>query len=64
MSFLCSLQALQKIHLKTIYGVWQELLHADSVQQLEVALLGTLAAKILDILLMATTLQPWTPPLS
>ena len=36
----------------------------DEIQQLEVALLGTPAAKMLDILLMATTSQPLCTPLS
>ena len=64
MAFLCSLQALQKICLANHIWSLAELLHADTVQRLEVALLGTLAAKILDMLSMATTLQPHTPPLS
>ena len=63
-AFLCSHQALQKIHLANHIQSLAELIHADAVQQLEVALLGTPAAKILDMLLMATTLQPCTPPLS
>ena len=63
-AFLCSLQALQKIHLTNHIQSLVELLHADAVQQLEVALLGTLAARILDMLSMATTLQPCTPTLS
>ena len=41
-----------------------ELLHTDTIQQLEVALLGTPAAKMLDILSMATTSQPLGTPLS
>ena len=64
MAFLCSPQALQKICLANHIQSLAELLHADAVQQLEVALLGTLAAKILDVLLMATTSQPCKPPLS
>ena len=64
MAFLCYPQALQKIHLANHIQSLVELLHADAVQQLEVALLGTPAAKILDVLLMATTSQPHTPPLS
>ena len=36
----------------------------DAIQQLEVALLGTPAAKMLDVLLMATTSQPLCTPLS
>ena len=64
MAFLCSLQALQKIHLANHIWSLAELLHADAVQQLEVVLLGIPAAKILDMLLMAITLQPHTPPLS
>ena len=53
-AFLCSPQALQKIWLANHMHSLAELLHADAVQQLEVALLGTLAAKILDVL--------WWPP--
>ena len=63
-TFLCSLQALQKVCLANHIQSLAELLHADAVQQLEAALLGTPAAKILDMHLMATTLQPCTPPLS
>ena len=41
-----------------------ELLHTDMIQQLGVALLGTPAAKILNILMMATKSQPSFTPLS
>ena len=62
-AFLCSPQALQKIHLANHIHCLAELLHADTIQQLEVALLGTLAAKMLDMLLKATTSQPSCVPL-
>ena len=63
-AFLCSLQALQKIQLANHIHSLVELLHTDAVQQLEVALLGTLGAKILDVLSIATTSQPLCTPLS
>ena len=56
-AFLCFPQALQKIHLANHIHSLAELLHADAIQQLEVALLGTPAAKVLDVLSMATTSQ-------
>ena len=56
--FLCSPQALQEIHLVNQIHSLAELLHMDKIQQLEVVLLGTPAAKMLDMLLMATTSQP------
>ena len=47
-------QALQKIQLVShIHGL-AELLHADAMQQLELVLLGYPAAKVLDVLEMAT----------
>ena len=45
-------QALQKIRLANHIHSLAELLHADAIQQLELALLGSLAAKLLDVLLM------------
>ena len=46
-------QALQKIRLANHIHSLAELLHADAIQQLEVALLGSLAAKLLDVLSMS-----------
>ena len=63
-AFLCSPQGLQKIHLVNHICSLAELLHADTIQELEVALLGTPAAKMLDMLSMATTSQPLCTPLS
>ena len=62
-AFLCSPQALQKICLANHICSLVELLHADAIQQLEVALLGSPAANMLDVLLMATTSQPSCMPL-
>ena len=45
---------LQKICLTNHIHSLAELLHADAIQQLETALLGTPVAKILDVLTMAT----------
>ena len=47
------LQTLQKIWLANHIHSMAELLHSDAMQQMEVALLGSLAAKLLDILLMS-----------
>ena len=44
------LQALQKIHLANHIRHMADLLHADTVQQLEVALLGSPAAQVIDLL--------------
>ena len=53
----CSTQALQKIcHANHIHSLVEHL-HTDMIQQLEIALLGTPAAKILDIMMMATKSQ-------
>ena len=52
-----STQALQKICVASHIHSLAELLHADTVQQLELALLGLLVARILDILAMATKSQ-------
>ena len=60
----CSTQALQKIHLANHIHSLAELLHADAIQQLEITLLGTPVAKILDILMMATKSQTSSTPLS
>ena len=49
-AFLCSPQALQKICLVNHIHSLAELLHTDAIQQLEVALLGTPVAKMLDVL--------------
>ena len=46
-------QALQKIRLANHICSLAQLLHADAIQQLEVALLGSPAAKLLDVLLMS-----------
>ena len=54
-------QALQKIRLANHICSLVELLHTDVIQQLEVALLGSLAAKLLDVLLMS--MQHQTAPL-
>ena len=60
-------QALQKIRLANHIHSIVELLHVDAIQQLEVALLGSMAAKLLDVLLMsmqhqAVSLQSTTVP--
>ena len=47
------IQALQKIRLANHIYSLAELLHVDTIQQLEVALLGSLAEKLLDVLLMS-----------
>ena len=47
-------QALQKIRLASHICRLAELLHANAMQQLELALLGSPAAKVLDVLAMAT----------
>ena len=60
----CSPQALQKICLTNHIHSLAELLHADVIQQLEVALLGIPAAKILDVLMMATKSETSSTPLS
>ena len=44
------LQALQKIHLANNIRYMADLLQADTVQQLEVALLGSLVAQVVDLL--------------
>ena len=41
---------MQKIHLADHIKRMAELLHADAIQQLEVALLGSPAAQVLDLL--------------
>ena len=61
------IQALQKIRLANHIHSLVDLLLADAIQQLEVALLGSSAAKLLDVLLMsmqhqATPLQSTTVP--
>ena len=43
-------EALQKIHLASHIGCMADLLHAVAIQQLEVALLGTLVAQVIDLL--------------
>ena len=43
-----------EIHLANHIHSLVELLHADVIQQLEIALLGSPVAKILDVLTMAT----------
>ena len=63
-AFLCSPHALQKIYLANSIHSLAELLHADMIQQLEVVLFGTPAAKILNVLMMATKFQPVCTPLS
>ena len=63
-AFLCSPQVLQKICLVTHIHSLAELLHTDAIHQLEVVLLGTPAAKILNMLMMATKSQPLCTPLS
>ena len=60
----CPTQALQKIHLTNHIHSLAELLHADMIQQFEIALLGTPVAKILDVLMMATKSQTSSIPLS
>ena len=47
------IQALKKIRLANQLHSLAELLHADAIQQLEVALLGSLAATLLHVLLMS-----------
>ena len=42
-------QVLQKIHLADHIKRMAELLHADAIQQLEVAILGSPATQILDL---------------
>ena len=49
-----STQALQKIRLVSHIHSLAELLHPNAMQQLELALLGSPAAKVLDVLAMAT----------
>ena len=48
-AFVC-IQALQKIRLTNHICSLAELLHADAIQQLELALLGSPVAKLLDVL--------------
>ena len=60
----CPTQALKKICLTNHIHSLAKLLHTDMTQQLEIALLGTPAAKILDILMMATRSQMSSIPLS
>ena len=60
----CPPQALQKICFANHIHSLAELLHADAIQQLEIALLGTPAAKILDVLSMATKSKTSSIPLS
>ena len=48
---------MQKIHLASHIWNLPELLHADAIKQLEVALLGTPAAKVLGVLSLATFSQ-------
>ena len=50
MILLYHLQALQKICLASHIRYMADLLQADAVQQLEVALLGSLAAQVVDLL--------------
>ena len=68
-----SLQALQKIHVENHIHSLTELLHSDAMQQMEVALLGLPAAKLLNILSIsmqstastqhqAAPIQPQTVP--
>ena len=59
-----STQTLQKICLTNHIHSLAKLLHADMIQQLEVALLGSPAAKILGILTMATQSQTSSTALS
>ena len=59
-----STQALQQICLTNHICSLTELLHTDAMQQLEVALLGLPAARILDILMMATQSQTSSTPIS
>ena len=59
-----STQELQKICLANRIHSLAELLHADEIQQLEVALLGLLATRVLDILMMAIQSQTSSTPLS
>ena len=47
-------QALQRIQLVSHIHSLAELLHTDAMQQLELALLGSPSAKVLDVLAMAT----------
>ena len=60
----CSPQALQKICLPNHMHSFTELLHADAIQQLEIALLGMPVAKILDALTIATKSQTSSTSLS
>ena len=53
--FFISFQALQKIWLANHIHSLADLLHADVMQQLEVVLLGTPAAKVLDVIAMVTS---------
>ena len=50
-------QALQKIRLANHICSLAELLHANAIQQLELALLGSHAARLLDLLAMGTQHQ-------
>ena len=50
----CFHLAPQKIQLASHIHSLAELLHANAMQQLELALLGSPAAKVLDVLAMAT----------
>ena len=52
-AFVC-IQALQRIRLANHICSLAELLHADAVQQLELALLGSPVAKLLDVLATGT----------
>ena len=54
-------QALQKIRLANHIHSLAELLHADAIQQLELALLGSPAAKLLDVLSMSLKHQAAPP---
>ena len=53
--FFISFQALQKIRLANYIHSLADLLHADVMQQLEVVLLDTAAAKMLEVIAMATS---------
>ena len=60
----CSTQALQNICLSNHIHSLAELLHADTILQLDIALLGTPVAKILNVLTKATKSQTSFTPLS